>query len=56
MPKGTLVSVCKVDEEGALSGVPDLPQGDYVLRELATDERYQLLDEEYPFTVSDVGR
>ena len=55
VPKGTLVSVCKVDEEGALSGVPDLPQGDYVLRELATDERYQLLDEEYPFTVSDVA-
>lgn len=52
IPAGQLISVSGVDAQGMLEDCPDLPQGDYVLRELATDERYQLSETEYPFTVS----
>ena len=49
-PGRQLISVSGVDAQGMLEDCPDLPQGDYVLRELATDERYQLSETEYPFT------
>lgn len=48
---GTLIAVCGIDEEGHLVNVPELPVGQFYLKELSTDVAYVLDETEYDFTI-----
>lgn len=47
----TLVAISGITEKGLLENVPDLPNGTYYLKELATNSQYILNDKEYDFEI-----
>lgn len=49
---GTMISTTGITKDGLLENVPDLPNGVYYLKELATNEQYILNDKEYDFEIS----
>lgn len=53
---GTLVATSGIDELGQLDHTPDLPNGVYYLKELATNEDYVLDTKEYDFEVAYHGQ
>ena len=53
---GTMISTTGITSEGLLENVPDLPDGKYFIKELATNSQYILNDEEYDFEVSYKGK
>ena len=55
IPAGTMISTSGIDEEGHLVIVPDLPNGKYFIKELATNPQYVLNETEYNFEVSYKG-
>ena len=52
---GTMISTSGITEEGHLANVPDLPNGVYFIKELATNEQYILNDTEYDFEIGYKG-
>ena len=52
---GTMISTTGITSEGILEHVPDLPDGKYFIKELATNSQYILNEEEYDFEVSYKG-
>jgi len=52
---GTMISTTGITSEGTLEHVPDLPDGKYFIKELATNSQYILNEEEYDFEVSYKG-
>lgn len=52
----TLISTTGITSEGLLENIPDLPDGKYFIKELATNSQYILNDEEYDFKVSYKGK
>ena len=55
IPAGSLIGTSKIDEEGHLVTVPDLPDGKYFIKELATNSQYVLDETEYEFEVAYKG-
>ena len=55
IPAGTMISTSGIDEEGHLIIVPELPDGKYFIKELATNPQYVLNETEYDFEVSYKG-
>ena len=53
---GTMITTTRITSEGLLENVPDLPDGKYFIKELATNSQYILNDEEYDFEVSYKGK
>ena len=53
---GTLISITGITEKGQLENVPDLPNGVYFLKELATNSQYVLNDTEYDFELEYKGK
>ena len=49
---GTLISTTGISKEAHLVSVPDLPNGVYYIKELATDKQYVLSDKEYDFEIA----
>ena len=49
---GTMISTTGITEDGLLENVPDLPNGVYYIKELATNSQYILNDKEYDFKIS----
>lgn len=49
---GQMVAISEITEDGHLKNVPDLPNGVYYIKELATNSQYVLDDTEYDFEVS----
>lgn len=49
--KDTMIATTGIDEEGHLIDVPDLPEGQYYLKELMTHSQYMLNEEEYDFEI-----
>lgn len=47
----TLLATTGIDEEGHLINVPELPVGNYYLKELATNSAYKLDENEYDFSI-----
>lgn len=54
--KDELVSIHKVDHNGRLFNVQELPYGSYYLKELSTSEDYILLEDKLPFTIEYQGQ
>ena len=50
--KDTMIANCGIDENGALTNVPDLPIGKYYLKELSTNENFVLDANEYDFEIA----
>ncbi|WP_416325191.1 SpaA isopeptide-forming pilin-related protein [[Eubacterium] hominis] len=48
----SMIATTGIDEQGHLVDVPDLPNGVYFIKELATNSQYKLNDKEYDFEVS----
>lgn len=48
---GDMIATTGIDSDGHLVNVPDLPNGVYFLKELATNSQYKLNDKEYDFEV-----
>ena len=53
---GSMISTTGIDKDGHLINVPDLPNGTYYLKELATNNQYKLSDKEYDFEVAYHGQ
>lgn len=53
--KGTRIATSGITKEGTLENVPDLPNGVYYLKELATNSQYILNETEYDFEISYKG-
>ncbi len=53
---GTLISITGITKKGQLENVPDLPNGVYFLKELATNSQYVLNDTEYDFELEYNGK
>lgn len=53
---GTMISTTGITEQGQLENIPDLPNGSYFLKELATNSQYILNDTEYDFEVEYKGQ
>ena len=53
---GIMISTTGITSEGLLENIPDLPDGKYFIKELATNSQYILNDEEYDFEVSYKGK
>ena len=53
---GTMISTTGITEKGQLENIPDLPNGVYFLKELATNSQYVLNEKEYDFEVSYKGK
>ncbi len=53
---GTMISTTGITKDGLLIDVPDLPNGVYYLKELATNSQYILNDTEYDFEISYHGK
>lgn len=49
---GSMIATTGIDSDGHLVNVPDLPNGVYFLKELATNSQYKLNDKEYDFEVA----
>lgn len=49
---GSMIATTGIDSDGHLVDVPDLPNGVYFLKELATNSQYKLNDKEYDFEVA----
>lgn len=54
--KDTLIAACGIDESGKLTNVPDLPIGEFYLKEIATDRNYVIDDTEHDFAVTYEGK
>ena len=52
---GTMIATSGITKEGTLENVPDLPNGVYYLKELATNSQYILNETEYDFEISYKG-
>lgn len=52
---GTMIGTSGITEEGHLANIPDLPNGVYFIKELATNEQYVLNDTEYDFEIGYKG-
>lgn len=53
---GTMISTTGITKKGQLENIPDLPNGIYFLKELATNSQYILNDKEFDFEVSYKGK
>lgn len=53
---GSMISTTGIDKNGHLVNVPDLPNGTYFIKELATNSQYKLSDKEYDFEVAYHGQ
>ena len=53
---GTMISTTRITKDGLLEHIPDLPDGKYFLKELATNSQYVLNDTEYDFEVEYKGK
>ncbi len=53
---GTLIAISGITDKGLLENVPDLPNGTYYLKELATNSQYVLNDTEYDFEIGYKGK
>lgn len=53
---GTMISTTGITKEGHLETVPDLPNGVYFIKELATNDQYVLNDTEYDFEIGYNGQ
>lgn len=53
---GSMISTTGIDSEGHLVNVPDLPNGMYFIKELATNKQFVLNDKEYDFEVAYHGQ
>ena len=53
---GTMISTTGITDKGQLENIPDLPNGVYFLKELATNSQYILNDTEYDFEVEYKGK
>lgn len=53
---GSMIATTGIDKEGHLVNVPDLPNGTYYLKELATNDQYKLSDQEHDFEVAYHGQ
>ena len=53
---GTMISTTGITKEGHLETVPDLPNGVYFIKELATNDQYVLNDTEYDFEIGYKGQ
>lgn len=49
---GSMIATTGIDSDGHLVDVPDLPNGVYFLKELATNSQYKLNNKEYDFEVA----
>lgn len=49
---GSMIATTGIDSDGHLVDVPDLPNGVYFLKELATNGQYKLNEKEYDFEVA----
>ena len=56
IPKDGLLEIITLDENGRATVGTDLPLGSYYVKELATDERYQLSGEKYPVVFEYAGQ
>lgn len=54
--KDTLIATCGIDESGKLTNVPDMPIGEFYLKEIATDRNYVIDDTEHDFAVTYQGK
>lgn len=54
--KDTLIATCGIDESGNLTNVPDMPIGEFYLKEIATDRNYVIDDTEHDFAVTYQGK
>jgi len=54
--KGTMISTTGITKEGLLEHIPDLPNGKYFIKELATNKQYVLNENEYDFEVTYKGK
>ena len=52
---GMMIATSGISEEGHLTDIPDLPNGAYFIKELATNEQYVLDDTEYDFEIGYKG-
>lgn len=53
---GTMIATSPINEKGHLVNVPDLPNGIYYIKELATNNQYVLNDKEYDFEIAYHGQ
>ena len=53
---GSMIATTGIDEDGHLIDVPDLPNGTFFIKELATNSQYILSDKEYDFEVAYHGQ
>lgn len=53
---GSMISTTGIDSDGHLVDVPDLPNGSYFIKELATNKQFVLIDEEFDFEVAYHGQ
>ena len=53
---GTMISTTGITKDGKLENVPDLPNGLYYIKELATNSQYVLNDTEYDFEIVYKGK
>lgn len=53
---GTMISTTGITKDGLLEHIPDLPNGVYFIKELATNSQYILNDTEYDFEVTYKGK
>ncbi len=53
---GAMISTTGINEKGQLENIPDLPNGVYFLKELATNSQYVLNDTEYDFEIEYKGK
>ena len=56
IPKDGLIEIITLGENGKATVKTDLPLGSYYVKELATDEHYQLSGEKYPVVFEYVGQ
>ena len=56
IPKDGLLEIITLDENGRATVETDLPLGSYYVKELATDEHYQLSGEKYPVVFEYAGQ
>lgn len=56
IPKDGLIEIITLDENGRATVGTDLPLGSYYVKELATDEHYQLSGEKYPVVFEYAGQ
>ena len=56
IPKDGLLEIITLDENGKATVKTDLPLGSYYVKELATDEHYQLSGEKYPVVFEYAGQ